>query len=611
MKITMVSEHASPLAVLGGVDAGGQNVHVAALARELGRLGHEVDVYTRRDDPDLAERVELGPGAHVVHVPVGPARPVPKDDLLPLMNAFGDWMRRDWERRGLPDIVHAHFWMSGLASLRATRGLNVPVAQTFHALGTVKRRHQGRDDTSPPHRISLEQRIGRDVDLVIATCRDEVRELDLMGVAARKVRVVPCGVDTTRFTPLGPAVPSPVPDALDVDALPRGRRLLAAGRLVPRKGFDEAVRALASLPDAQLFVVGGPSQDRLDTDAEARRLRLVAQECGVGDRVHLVGQVPQDEMPAWYRFADVVLATPWYEPFGITPLEAAASGRPLVGTAVGGLLDSVCDGVTGRLVPPRDVGALVGALEEVLDDEDLRTRWGAAARARAVERFDWSVVARHTEDALAQLCRPTVEATCETREWLESHTSELRAGMDSLLGQAALIRSWGERLATALVGGSRLLAAGNGGSAAEAQHLTAELVGRYRDERRPLSAIALTAETSSLTAILNDYGPDEVFARQVEAHGRPGDILVLLSTSGSSSNVLHAAKRGHEIGMTVWAMTGPAPNPLASLADEALTLSAPSTASVQEVQLVAVHALCAALDASLSARGSMTAAGAH
>lgn len=158
---------------------------------------------------------------------------------------------------------------------------------------------------------------------------------------------------------------------------------------------------------------------------------------------------------------------------------------------------------------------------------------------------------------------------------------------------------WGRHLADRLSRGHRLLAAGNGGSAAEAQHLTAELVGRYRDDRVPLSALALHAETSSLTAILNDYGPDEVFARQVLAHGRPGDVLLLMSTSGKSTNVVRAAETGGQAGLTVWAMTGPAPNPLAELSDDVLAVDAPSTATVQEVHLAAVHAVCAALDVAL------------
>lgn len=158
---------------------------------------------------------------------------------------------------------------------------------------------------------------------------------------------------------------------------------------------------------------------------------------------------------------------------------------------------------------------------------------------------------------------------------------------------------WGRQLADLLPSGHRLLAAGNGGSAAQAQHLTAELVGRYRDDRGPFSALALHAETSTLTAVLNDYGADEMYARQVAAHGRPGDVLVLLSTSGRSPNVLRAAQAGRAAGLTVWALTGRGPNPLAGLADESIVVDGPSTATVQEVHLVGLHLICAALDVAL------------
>jgi D-sedoheptulose 7-phosphate isomerase len=189
---------------------------------------------------------------------------------------------------------------------------------------------------------------------------------------------------------------------------------------------------------------------------------------------------------------------------------------------------------------------------------------------------------------------------------MNTHVKALLRALRNFDDDAATIERWGRHLAGQLGGGGRLLAAGNGGSAAEAQHLTAELVGRYRDERPPLAALALHAETSSMTAIANDYGAEEVFARQVEAHGRPGDVLLLLSTSGTSANVLAAAERGHECGLTVWAMTGRAPNPLASLADEALCVNAEETSTVQEVHLVAVHMLCEALDAALNLPRSLT-----
>jgi phosphoheptose isomerase len=186
--------------------------------------------------------------------------------------------------------------------------------------------------------------------------------------------------------------------------------------------------------------------------------------------------------------------------------------------------------------------------------------------------------------------------------WLADHTADLAAGLDGLLDAGDTLDAWGRELADRLLAGHRLLVAGNGGSAAEAQHLTAELVGRFEGERTPLSAIALHAETSSLTALVNDYGIAEMFARQVAAHGRPGDVLLAMSTSGSSKNVLAAVDRARDLGLATWALTGRAPNPLTLACDEVLAVPARSTSAVQEVHLVAVHALCAAIDARVARR---------
>jgi len=177
------------------------------------------------------------------------------------------------------------------------------------------------------------------------------------------------------------------------------------------------------------------------------------------------------------------------------------------------------------------------------------------------------------------------------------HCSELAEALRQFSAHAAAVTAeWGAELARVLCGGGRLLAAGNGGSAAQAQHLTAELVGRFHDERPGFSALALHADTSATTAIGNDYGFDELYARQVAAHGRPGDVLALLSTSGRSANLLAAAEAGHQAGLQVWALTGPVPNPLAARADRVLPVGARSTATVQELHLLAVHLLCAAFD---------------
>jgi glycosyltransferase involved in cell wall biosynthesis len=393
VRLDLVSEHASPLAAIGGVDAGGQNVHVAALAAGLALRGHEVTVHTRRDGPESPARVMTDDGYEVVHVPAGPPRPVPKDRLLPHMRTFAQVLYEQWSARP-PDVVHAHFWMSGLASVEASRALAspVPVLQTFHALGSVKRRHQGAADTSPEDRIDLERGLCRDVSHVVATCSDEVFELRRLGLPSDRATIVPCGVDTAVFTPRGQVAPR-------TDR----KRLLVVGRIVERKGHADAVRALRAVPDAELVVVGGPPAADLDVDPEVRRLRALAVRAGVADRVVFTGSVSRADVPAWVRSADVVLAVPWYEPFGITPLEAMACGRPVVATAVGGLVDTVADGVTGDLVPPRDPERLAQALTALLADDGRRAAYGAAGVRRARARYRWSRVVADTESVYRQV----------------------------------------------------------------------------------------------------------------------------------------------------------------------------------------------------------------
>jgi len=395
LRIALVSEHASPLAALGGPDAGGQNVHVAALARALAERGHQVTVHTRRTDPDLPRTVPLCPGVVVDHVGAGPAEALPKDELLPHMADFADDLTDLWTRGPAPDVVHAHYWMSGLAALRAGRRTGVPVALTYHALGTVKRRHQGEADTSPPERIAAERAIGRAADAVVATCADEVRELAELGVAGDRVRVVPCGVDPEVFSPVGPVTPSRGPDAPP--------RLLQVNRLVPRKGGAVAVAALARLPGVELAIAGGPPPHLLDADPEAQRLRAIAQQAGVGHRLRLLGAVAPTRMPSLLRGADLVLCPADYEPFGIVPLEAMACAVPVVASAVGGQCDTVVDRVTGRHVPPRDPDALAAAVRDLLADPGLRASYGAAGRRRVLRRYDWRIVAAATEQVYAEL----------------------------------------------------------------------------------------------------------------------------------------------------------------------------------------------------------------
>ncbi|MEU2616495.1 glycosyltransferase [Micromonospora sp. NPDC007271] len=401
MRIAMISEHASPLAVLGEEDAGGQNTHVAELAAALVGAGHDVRVYTRRDSTTLPDAVSAPDGYRVCHVPAGPARRVPKDELLPYMGEFGRWLAEAW-RRGdwTPDVAHAHFWMSGLATVHAGRRTGVPTVLTYHALGTVKRRHQGARDSSPPGRIGYERALGRAVDRVVVQCEDEVRELVRMGVPRSRMALVPSGVNQDVFRPDGPVAPRD----------PARPRLLTVGRLVERKGFLDVVRALPAVPDAECVVVGGPPADLLPADAFARRLTALAESCGVADRVKLVGSVPREEMGSWYRSADLLVAAPWYEPFGLTPLEGMACGVPVVGSNVGGIADTVVDGLTGDLVPPRDPRALGTAIRRLLADKVRRFAYATAALDRIRSRYSWKRCAEQLSTVYATMtnvARPT------------------------------------------------------------------------------------------------------------------------------------------------------------------------------------------------------------
>jgi type III pantothenate kinase len=597
----MVSEHASPLAVLGGVDAGGQNVFVEALARELGRLGNEVVVHTRRDDPGLPRRVPLCPGVEVDHVDAGPPAEISKDELLPHMDAFAADLERCW-RAERPDVIHAHFWMSGHAALTAAAPLQLLVVQTFHALGTVKRRYQGGTDTSPAGRIAIECDVARRAERVLPTCSDEVFELMRMGADAERLTIVPCGVDLSLFSPDGPAA-----------APTEGRRrLLYVGRLVQRKGVGNVISALPQMPGVEFVVAGGPERERLGEDPEAQRLLELAKAREVDDRVRLLGRVGREQLPALFRSADAVVSVPWYEPFGIVPLEAMACGVPVIASAVGGMIDSVVDGRTGVHVPPRDPERLAEAAGELLADPARCRELGAAGARRARRLFDWRRVAAQVLDVYEGVAASRSGSAANPPHGSEAHLAALDDAVRSLRAERGRVDALGEWLAERLLGGARLLAVGNGGSAAEAQHLTAELVGRFGTERRPLSAIPLHADGSTVTAIANDYGAEQVFARQVEAHGRRGDVLVALSTSGRSANVLRAVEAANRLDLTTLAITGPGPNPLTELCDEALACNAASAATVQEMHLIAIHLLCGAVDRGvqrLERRGRASASG--
>ncbi|WP_229440705.1 glycosyltransferase [Massilia sp. BSC265] len=426
-RIAIISDHASPLAAPGSVDCGGQNVYVAQLACELARAGHLVDVFTRRDAPEQSQVVHWSDNIRVIHVPAGPPRHVPKEQMLPHIDAFSRYVARFARRQPAAyDIVHANFFMSGMVAQHLKEALGLPFVITFHALGRVRRLAQGTADTFPVERMRIEAALMRTADRIIAECPQDRYDMErLYGAPLSRIAITPCGFSPDELWPV------PMLEARARLGLEEGRFIvLQLGRMVPRKGVDTVIQGVAMLRnrygvDAQLLVVGGDLgghpgghlRGRLNghlgghtgggDGLELARLRSVAADLGIAAHVRFTGQQPRAVLRDYYSAANVFASTPWYEPFGITPVEAMACARPVVGAEVGGIKSTVSDSVTGFLIPSRDPAALADRLARLHRHPELARAMGEAGRRRACEHYTW----RHVATQLAAIYADVLDAT--------------------------------------------------------------------------------------------------------------------------------------------------------------------------------------------------------
>ncbi len=411
-KIAIISEHASPIAPLGGVNNGGQNVYVAQLARNLAASGYAVDIFTRRDHASLPEVKEWEPGIRIVYVPAGPARYVRKEELFQYMDLFADYTIDFFQQQERPyDLVHANFWMSGWVAIQIKNRLDVPFVITFHALGRVRRIYQGENDGFPDIRFEIEERIAAEADRIIAECpQDEEDLLKLYHADPASISIVPCGFDAKELWPLDKAA------ARKLLGLPIDEPVvLQLGRMVPRKGVDNVIRAIALLREkyaisAHLLVVGGETgKPGSPPSTEMERLRSIAQKEKVEDLVTFVGQKSRDQIRYYYSAADIFVSTPWYEPFGITPVEAMACGTPVIGSNVGGIKFTVVDGKTGYLVKPKEPAMLAERLAKLLSDPALLEQFGKLGIRRVNRQFTWEKVVRTLAEIYDEILCARVE----------------------------------------------------------------------------------------------------------------------------------------------------------------------------------------------------------
>ncbi len=359
MRVGLVSSHADP-----------EPAPVGRVAAELTARGHDVRLYEPGAD-----------GVQVERVPVSAS--VAK--IVAHVSAFGRWLSDRWSGGWAPEVVHGHYWTGGLAAATAVRSTRIPVVQTFVSLGTERSRHLGDAYGGPGERVTFERALGRAVDEAVAYSSDEAEELTRMGLPRTSVTVVPPGVDLELFQP-------------DGDARPRGDRprIVVVG-LGDGHGQDDVIRAMRLVADAELVILGGPPAASSNTHAEVRRLAELAQRTGVGDRVRLVGAVPDDDLPGWFRSADVVACAPHCTPSATTTLQAMACAAPIVGYAVGPIAESVVHEVTGRLVTPGDERELGRELRRILTDHTERFAYGQAAVDRVRCRYTWDRTAAALE----------------------------------------------------------------------------------------------------------------------------------------------------------------------------------------------------------------------
>jgi D-inositol-3-phosphate glycosyltransferase len=417
-KIAFISEHASPLASLGGVDSGGQNVYVAELARHLASAGHQVDIFTRWEDAKLPKVIDWENNIRVIHVKAGPIGLMPKEELLPFMPAFKEDMVEFITAEKINyNLIHANFFMSGLVAMWLKEALEIPFVITFHALGYVRQIYQGKSDKFPPERIDIEKQIVQNADAVIAECPQDKSDLiEYYNTPVEKITVIPCGFSPKEFYPMSREIACTL-----VGLKAEEKILLQLGRMVPRKGVDNVVRALGRLKTTQvpyrLVVVGGETDDPNPMACpEIARLMQIARMEGVEDRVTFVGRKNREMLKYYYCAADIFISTPWYEPFGITPLESMACGTPVIGSNVGGIKYSVLDGKTGFLVPPNDPEALAAKVHLLTSNPALHQQMKKASKQRVNENFTWQKIAALVAELYKQVQVPALVSKQRTQE---------------------------------------------------------------------------------------------------------------------------------------------------------------------------------------------------
>jgi D-inositol-3-phosphate glycosyltransferase len=417
-RLAVLSVHTCPLATLGGKETGGMNVYVRDLSRELGRRGFYVDVFTRSQNPNMPQVGDLGPNARVIHLKAGPEAPYDKNLVYSHLPEFTDNVREFAARENIKyDLIHSHYWLSGVVARQLRTEWSTPVLQMFHTLGKLKNQvARSREQRETPHRVEAEHQIMSFADrLIAANPLEKAQMIWLYGADPARIEVIPCGVDVSLFHRI------PRDEAKAYLEMPEHHRMvLFVGRIEPLKGIDVLMEAMALVLEQMhelrdeicLCIIGGdPDAGVDDLDQEMSRLQQMREQLGIDEVVTFLGKKAQDALPYHYSAAEVCVVPSHYESFGMVALEAMACGTPVIASKVGGLTFTVREGQTGFLVPSDDPRALADRLRLLLADEQLRHAMGRQA-IQLSQRYSWSVVASQVVAAYRNLVAQARAQVC-------------------------------------------------------------------------------------------------------------------------------------------------------------------------------------------------------
>lgn len=631
------SEDAALTSNINAVERNERRIYLTQIAKSMAAKGCSVDIFTRRDRPQSLAVSEWMPGVRMIRVPAGPPHPMPKSQLLPYLDRFASFLCQWIAKEGRYDLLHANCWLSAAVAIALKQQLDIPFIVTFHGSGRIWQPHSHASKDNSKARLQWEKQALREADYIIAASPQARADLlSLYGGDGNRIRVIPYGFEGS-FWPLS-----------------RTRARSALGLSLERpivlhcgcsEGVETAIRSFADLIvehgiEAELLIEWetaiAPSHCRVperngsqgDSPSEAAALsdkvrqlettfcpqacppelapwQALATSLGIAERVHFFTTNDRNLLALLYNAADVCIAVPRYEPSALALLEAMACGKPVVASAVGGLQFTVKDGETGYLIPPEAPKLLGERLASLLSNPQRLALFGRQALRHACKQWSWQQVTKALGELYEQVstCQSPLTERTEVLEHIDASFIAARETFErSRQCLGPVIAAAAQRLGRCFAEGGKVLICGNGGSAAEAQHLAAELVGRFQTrDREGLPAIALTADTALLTAWSNDVSYEDVFARQVRSLGQPGDILIAMSTSGRSRNLLKAFELARERNIDRIALLGNGGGQLLALSDFAICVPSTNSQHIQEVHLFVLHLLCELIEDQLLA----------